>query len=91
MNKLTLLGALLLFQLAGCQHESPHESNHTTFTITSAIQTDTIINDEYVCQIRASQHIELRTLEKGYLQQRLEDEGEHVKQGQLLFQIQHTI
>lgn len=91
MNKLTLLGALLLFLLAGCQHESPHESNHTTFTITSAIQTDTIINDEYVCQIRASQHIELRTLEKGYLQQILVDEGEHVKQGQLLFQIQPTI
>jgi membrane fusion protein (multidrug efflux system) len=42
---------------------------------------------EYVCQIRAIQHIELRALEKGYLQEIFVDEGKYVKQGQRMFQI----
>jgi membrane fusion protein (multidrug efflux system) len=37
------------------------------------------------------QHIELRALEKGYLQNIFVDEGQHVKKGQLLFQIQPNI
>ncbi len=45
------------------------------------------LNEEYVCQIRAIQHIELRSLEKGYLQKIYVDEGKHVRQGQILFQI----
>ncbi|MBS1956025.1 MAG: efflux RND transporter periplasmic adaptor subunit [Cyanobacteria bacterium SZAS-4] len=48
-------------------------------------------NDEYVCQIRAIQHIEIRSLEKGYLQNVLVDEGETVHKGQLLFQIKPTV
>jgi membrane fusion protein (multidrug efflux system) len=40
-----------------------------------------------VCQIRSIQHIELRALEKGYLQHIYVDEGKLVKKGQLLFQI----
>jgi membrane fusion protein (multidrug efflux system) len=42
---------------------------------------------DYVCQIRAIQHIELRALEKGYLQNIFVDEGQFVKQGQRMFQI----
>jgi membrane fusion protein, multidrug efflux system len=40
-----------------------------------------------VCQIRSIQHIEMRALEKGYLQEIFVDEGQFVKQGQLMFQI----
>ncbi|MBY0451039.1 MAG: efflux RND transporter periplasmic adaptor subunit [Cyanobacteria bacterium] len=49
------------------------------------------INKEYVCQIRAIQHIELRALEKGYLQKIFVDEGQLVHQGQMLFQINPNI
>ena len=49
--------------------------------------TDTSITEEYVCQIHAYQHIELRALEKGYLQDIYVDEGQKVKAGDLMFQI----
>lgn len=52
---------------------------------------DTIYYKNYVSQIHAYQHIELRALEKGYLQKILVDEGQFVTKGQLLFQIQPTI
>jgi membrane fusion protein (multidrug efflux system) len=44
-----------------------------------------------VCQIRAIQHIELRALERGYLQKIYVDEGQSVKQGQMMFQIMPLI
>jgi membrane fusion protein (multidrug efflux system) len=44
-----------------------------------------------VCQIRSIQHIELRALERGYLQEIFVDEGQHVKKGQLMFKIMPLI
>jgi membrane fusion protein (multidrug efflux system) len=45
------------------------------------------INKEYVAQIRAIQHIEIRAFEKGYLQEIYVDEGQQIKKGQKMFQI----
>ena len=74
-------------------HSKPHKGGHHTgvLEISSSIQKDTTYYDEYVCQIQAHQHIELKTLEEGYLQKILVDEGQVVKKGQLLFEIQPTI
>jgi membrane fusion protein (multidrug efflux system) len=52
---------------------------------------DTDVTREYVCQIRAIQHIELRALESGYLQNIFVDEGQLVKKGQRMFQILPTL
>ncbi|TPE43926.1 efflux RND transporter periplasmic adaptor subunit [Pontibacter mangrovi] len=59
----------------------------TQFSVTSPMKMDTTITDDYVCQIQSINHIELRAQEKGYLQKIYVDEGQHVKKGQLLFQI----
>lgn len=67
------------------------EASHTTYEVSKPLVRDLTLNDEYVCQIRAIQHIEIRSLEKGYLQNVLVDEGEHVHQGQLLFQIRPSV
>lgn len=67
------------------------ESSHTTYEVSKPLVKDLTINDEYVCQIRVIQHIEIRSLEKGYLQKILVDEGESVHQGQLLFQIKPSV
>jgi membrane fusion protein, multidrug efflux system len=48
---------------------------------------DTSVSKDYVCQIRSIQHIEMRALEKGYLQEIFVDEGQFVKKGQLMFQV----
>jgi membrane fusion protein, multidrug efflux system len=45
------------------------------------------IQKQYVAQIRAIQHIELRAFEKGYLRETFVDEGQPVKKGQKMFQI----
>jgi membrane fusion protein (multidrug efflux system) len=48
---------------------------------------DTSITKAYVCQIHSISHIEIRALEKGYLQNIYVDEGQLVKKGQLMFQV----
>jgi len=67
------------------------EEAHTTYEVSKPLVKDMTMNDEYVCQIRAIQHIEIRSLEKGYLQNVLVDEGQTVHQGQLLFQIKPSV
>jgi membrane fusion protein (multidrug efflux system) len=76
-----------LFVAAGCGHEEEHHAETGTFPVTSAVRTDTTVVQEYVAQIRSSQHIELRALEGGYLQDIFVDEGQYVRKGQRMFQI----
>ena len=86
-----IYSSLIILFLTGCQ--SPHESKEVEYTyqVSKPFVKDTRLNDEYVCQIRAIQHIELRSLEKGYLQKKYVDEGQFVRQGQMLFQIKPNI
>ena len=91
MNKVFLIFLFSLFLIVSCKNKEQEEQSKEIFKITSPMQKDTTINKEYVCQIHAFEHIELRSLEKGYLQKILVDEGQYVKKGQLLFQIQPTI
>lgn len=76
-----------LFYLTSCGSKKEEKEEEAEFLVTSPIEKDTLIDKDYVCQIRAISHIELRALEKGYLQKIYVDEGQHVKQGQLMFQI----
>lgn len=83
------LAAALLFAGAslGCHHEHPHTLAPPRFEATRVIKRDTEITRDYVCQIRAYQHIEVRALERGYLRDVFVDEGQSVQRGQSLFQI----
>lgn len=83
------LSALLLF--AGCSSHNEQKEEQVKFTATSVFKTDTVATRNYVCQIKAHQHIELRALEKGYLQNIYVDEGQFVKKGQLMFQVMPLI
>lgn len=86
--KLSFIQLILIAGLLyGCAHPDHHEDDHTEFATTLVVQQDTVIFHDYVCQIRSSQHIELRALEKGYIQKIYVDEGQFVKKGQLMFQI----
>lgn len=72
---------------AACHHEAHHEPEPREFRVTTPMTADTELTRDYVCQIHAVQHIELRALERGYLQDVLVDEGAFVTQGQPMFQI----
>lgn len=78
----------LTFQMGCSSHEEGGEhEEETEFLVTSPLKKDTIVTTNYVAQIHAFQHIELRALEKGYLEKIYVDEGQSVKQGQMMFQI----
>jgi len=77
--------ALLCY--TSCKSEKEEKEEETKFLVTSPWKKDTVVTRQYVCQIRSISHIELRALEKGYLQNIFVDEGQSVKAGQLMFQI----
>jgi membrane fusion protein (multidrug efflux system) len=74
-----------------CQSKKEEKEEEIKFLVTSPIKTDTTITREYVCQIHSIQHIEMRALEKGYLEKIFVDEGQSVKKGQMMFQIMPLI
>ena len=88
MNRIGIiisLAAVLL--ISSCKSHKEGKEKHTKYLVTSPLIMDTSVTREYVCQIRAYQHIEIRALERGYLQKIFVDEGKFVKQGQMMFQI----
>lgn len=82
-----LLIGFALFSMASCTNEHTEKEEEATYTVSLPEKKDTEINREFVGQIRAYQHVELRALDEGYLQKIYVDEGQVVKQGQLLFQL----
>ncbi|RXK52400.1 efflux RND transporter periplasmic adaptor subunit [Aquirufa rosea] len=88
MNKLFMvISSCMVLFLSNCESKKEKKEEKTKFIVTSTYQTDTTITRQYVSQIRAIQHIEVRALEKGYLQNIYVDEGQFVQKGQLMFKI----
>jgi membrane fusion protein, multidrug efflux system len=91
MKNISILVCLAVLFSTSCQHDEHEKHEDTKFIVTSPVRKDTLVYHEYVCQIRAVQHIEMRALERGYLQNIYVDEGQAVKKGQLMFQIMPMI
>ena len=71
-----------------CQSKNNEtETEERSYSVTNPLVKDTTTIKDYVCQIHSIQHIELRALEKGYLQNIYVDEGQYINKGQLMFQI----
>ncbi|MGG8495922.1 efflux RND transporter periplasmic adaptor subunit [Tenacibaculum sp. TC6] len=77
--------------LTSCNHHKKETKETIKHLVTSPVKKDTIITKDYVCQIHSIRHIELRALEKGYLQQVSVDEGQHVQKGQPMFKIMPNV
>lgn len=92
MKRISILMYLTTALLyTSCEHEEHEKHEEAKFVVTSPVKSDTLIYHEYVCQIHSIQHIDIRALEKGYLQNIYVDEGQFVKKGQLMFQIMPLI
>ncbi|OON67759.1 efflux RND transporter periplasmic adaptor subunit [Hymenobacter sp. CRA2] len=76
-----------LYCSSSCTKHEEVKEEKVKFLVTSPLQKDTTITKEYVSQIHSIQHIEVRALEKGYLQKIFVDEGQQVHEGQIMFQI----
>ncbi|MEZ6036234.1 MAG: efflux RND transporter periplasmic adaptor subunit [Planctomycetota bacterium] len=66
--------------------EHEHEPEHLVVATSPLVQ-DVVVTQKYVSQIHSRRHIELRALERGYLEEILVQEGQAVKQGDLLFRL----
>ncbi|MBC3787248.1 efflux RND transporter periplasmic adaptor subunit [Spirosoma utsteinense] len=83
-----LMSLCALLYVTGCSTKAEEKKEEEIkFLVTSPLQKDTLATKDYVCQVHSIQHIEVRALERGYLQKIFVDEGQYVKKGQLMFQI----
>ena len=71
----------------GCHDEHHEHHEDGTFLVTNPKRTNAELTKDYVAQIRAIQHIELRALAKGYVQGIFVDEGQHIAKGARMFQV----
>ena len=86
-NSLIAIGLFILLCNTGCESHKEHHESLMRLPVTSPMKKDTLTTRNYVSQIHSARHIELRALEKGYLEKIYVDEGQFIKKGQLMFQI----
>jgi membrane fusion protein (multidrug efflux system) len=75
---------------SGSHNSDSHgEAGHRAhkIVVTSPLKKDVISTQQYVCQIHSCQHIEVRALERGYLEEICVKEGQAVKKGELMFKL----
>lgn len=85
------ISLLVLIIHTSCESKKHEKKEETKYLVSSPIRLDTSITKDYVCQIHSIRHIELRALEKGYLQDIYVDEGQVVKKGQQMFHIMPNV
>lgn len=84
---LLIIGFIAFLTTMSCSPKKENKEEEDKFAVTNPIRIDTSFTKEYVSQIRSVRDIEIRALEKGFLQNSYVDEGQYVHQGQLLFRI----
>ncbi|WP_100612687.1 efflux RND transporter periplasmic adaptor subunit [Confluentibacter lentus] len=91
MNRIVAILGMFVLLLSGCQSDKKNHKETPKLQVSKPIIKDTIISKVYVCQIKSCQHIELRALERGYLQNIFVDEGQKVSKGQSMFKIMPNV
>ncbi|TAH26838.1 MAG: efflux RND transporter periplasmic adaptor subunit [Cytophagales bacterium] len=90
MRKIEIIICIcLLITSCGIKHEEKEDK--IIFTVTSPLKKDTLIIKNYVSQVRAFNHIDLKALEKGYLDKIYVSEGQLVRKGQAMFKIKASL
>ncbi|HEY1010523.1 MAG: efflux RND transporter periplasmic adaptor subunit [Daejeonella sp.] len=91
MNRIFMVLMLGAFLCQSCETKKAEQEKETEFLVSTPLIKDTLITREYVSQISAISHIEIRALERGYLEKIFVDEGQSINKGQLMFQIKPAI
>lgn len=96
--KLAMVASLMTcLLLSGChKHEAEHEAEHeggereegeSKLIVTRPLRKDTTVMRDFVCQIHSVQNIEIRALERGYLNATHVKEGQRINKGESMFEI----
>ena len=86
-----LMGLYVIVLHTSCKEKVEVKEAEAKYAVTIPLIRDTSIIKEYVCQIQSIRNIEMRALEKGYLKAVYVNEGQLVKEGQLMFQIMPSL
>jgi membrane fusion protein (multidrug efflux system) len=85
------VGMVAGLTLSSCHKEEEHGheggEEQSQLLVTRPIRRDTDIKHEFVCQIRSCRNIEIRAMERGYLEKIFVNEGQLVKEGDPMFKI----
>lgn len=84
---LSLASGLAALFILACDPPPRKHEEPGVFAVTTPLRQDTELTREYVAQVQAIQHIEVRALERGYLTEIFVDEGQLVEEGKKMFQI----
>src|ERR1700749_15741 len=88
MKRVVLFSGLIALMCnTSCKSVKEEKEEPGKYKVTSPVRIDTSFTKEFVSQIRSVRNIEIRSQEKGFLQNIYVDEGQFVKAGQLLFRI----
>lgn len=90
-KNLMFMGLAAFLCLVSCTNKKEEKEEVGKLIVTNPVTIDTSFIKEYVSQIRSVRNIEVRAQEKGFLQNIYVDEGQFVKEGQLLFRIMPKI
>ncbi len=88
---ISLTSGLAALAIWACQPPPEHHEEAGVFAVTTPLRRDVELTHEYVAQVQASQHIEVRAQERGYLTGIFVDEGQLVEEGTKMFQIMPLI
>ncbi len=87
-----LVSALALVWLPACNmHHEQQEPEAHKIVVTTPEAKPITITERYVCQIHSQRHIEIRALERGYLEAIPVKEGQAVKTGDPMFTVMPVI
>lgn len=84
---LFIIPAAMLLLAACASQEVATREHESKILVTRPVQREVSVTRDYVCQLHSKRHIEVRALERGYVQDVAVNEGQHVDEGQLMFQI----
>jgi membrane fusion protein (multidrug efflux system) len=86
-----LTSGLAALLLCACHPPPEKHEEAGVFAVTTPLRRDAELTHEYVAQVQAIQHIEVRAQERGYLTEIFVDEGQLIEEGTKMFQIMPLI
>jgi membrane fusion protein (multidrug efflux system) len=86
-NLSMLLCCLSMLPACSKSAAKAHEEQQRRIVVTTPVVKDVVTTQQFVCQIHSRAHIELRALERGYLEVINVKEGQAVKRGEVMFKI----
>ncbi len=87
MKKISFYTVIFIVLLTSCQKTEKIIPKAESYPVLQVTTIDTMGYTDYVAEISAEQNVEIRARINGYLEKIHIDEGQYVKQGQLLFSI----